>query len=76
MIVAGCLGLYGYTFLDFGPTFRIFDANGEEPKSVIIANITQGNPGIVTVHEDKRHPFNDEDSITFKEIEGMTEINN
>jgi uncharacterized protein YqfB (UPF0267 family) len=29
----------------------------------------------VSIHEDKRHGFKTGDSIRFKEIEGMTEIN-
>lgn len=74
--MAGCLGLYGYTFVDFGPSFKVYDSNGEEPKSAIVSNITKGNPGLVTVHEDKRHPFNDGDYVRFKEVEGMTEVNN
>lgn len=28
-ILAGNLGLYGYTFVDFGDAHRIFDATGE-----------------------------------------------
>jgi ubiquitin-activating enzyme E1 len=30
---------------------------------------------IVTVHEDKRHKFQDGDSVVFREVEGMTELN-
>jgi hypothetical protein len=40
-ILAGNLGLYGYTFIDFGEAHRVFDANGEEGKSIHIAGITQ-----------------------------------
>jgi hypothetical protein len=28
-LLAGNLGLYGYTFVDFGDNHRIFDATGE-----------------------------------------------
>jgi ubiquitin-activating enzyme E1 len=31
--------------------------------------------GIVTVHEDKRHHFTDGDYVTFREVEGMTQVN-
>jgi hypothetical protein len=27
------------------------------------------------LHEDKRHPFQDGDFVTFKEVQGMTEVN-
>ncbi len=40
-IAAGNLGLYGYTFVDYGEAHRILDATGEEPKSIHIAGITQ-----------------------------------
>jgi ubiquitin-activating enzyme E1 len=69
------LGPSGYAFLDYGDSFQIFDADGEETKSFILANVTQANPAIVTVHEDKRHKFQDGDYVRFTEIEGMTELN-
>jgi ubiquitin-activating enzyme E1 len=69
------LGASGFTFLDYGDNFQIFDADGEETKSFIIANATQANPMIVTVHEDKRHKFQDGDFVKFTEVEGMTELN-
>jgi ubiquitin-activating enzyme E1 len=31
--------------------------------------------GYVTVHEDKRHSFQDGDYVVFREVEGMTELN-
>eukprot|EP01016_Furgasonia_blochmanni_P016293 TRINITY_DN1933_c0_g1_i2.p1 TRINITY_DN1933_c0_g1~~TRINITY_DN1933_c0_g1_i2.p1 ORF type:complete len:800 (-),score=390.27 TRINITY_DN1933_c0_g1_i2:282-2681(-) len=74
-IVAGNLGLYGYTFVDYGDKFKIHDPNGEEPRSAIVVGITKENPGLVTVHEDKRHGFVDGDHVTFREVQGMSEIN-
>ena len=74
-IVAGCLGLYGYTFVDFGPSFKVYDSNGEEPKSGVICEITKGNPGIVTIMDDDRPIFVDDEWVKFKEVEGMVEIN-
>lgn len=70
------LGLYGFTFVDFGDAFKIFDQNGEELKPCLVSNITKEEEGVVFVHEDKKHPFQDGDYVTFKEVEGMTEINN
>ena len=69
------VGPSGYAFLDYGENFQIFDADGEETKSFILANVTQANPAIVTVHEDKRHKFQDGDYVKFTEVEGMTELN-
>lgn len=74
-IYTGLLGLYGFTFVDFGPKFACLDATGEDPKSAIISNITNEATGVVTTHEDKRHGFEDGDTIVFKEVKGMTEIN-
>jgi len=74
-IYAGSLGLYGFTFVDFGPNFTVLDKDGEDPKSSIIAMITNDNPGQVATHEDKRHGFIDGDYVRFREVEGMPEIN-
>lgn len=74
-IVSLLFGAAGVTFLDYGENFQIFDADGEETKQFIIANATQANPMIVTVHEDKRHKFQDGDSVRFVEVEGMVELN-
>lgn len=35
------MGLYGYTFVDFGEDHKVFDLTGEEPKLIHIAGITQ-----------------------------------
>jgi ubiquitin-activating enzyme E1 len=74
-MAAGLIGLYGYTFVDFGDNFVVFDPNGEETRSVIVSHISNDNPMVVTTHEDKRHGFLDGDSVRFKEIQGMTEVN-
>ena len=68
-------GAAGYVFVDYGTAFRVFDKTGEENKSFILANISQGNPGIVQVHDEKRHTYEDGDYVVFKEVQGMTEIN-
>jgi ubiquitin-activating enzyme E1 len=75
LIVAHVSGLFGSTFVDFGESFTLFDPNGEETKSAIISGITSEKEGIVSVHEDKRHGFNDGDHVTFREVMGMTEVN-
>jgi ubiquitin-activating enzyme E1 len=74
-LYAGNLGLYGFTFIDFGESHRIFDATGEESKTVHIAGITKEEKGLVCLHEEKRHNLNDGDTVSFREVKGMTEIN-
>lgn len=56
-ILANNYGPSGFAFVDYGKEFTINDADGEETKSFIVVNVTQTNPCIVTVHEDKRHKF-------------------
>ena len=74
-IMSAIFGLYGCVFVDYGQEFLIFDKNGEEDKSYIVSHISNANPGSVTVHEDKRHNFTDGDYVTFREVQGMTELN-
>lgn len=56
-------GPSGIAFVDYGKDFLITDADGEETKQFIVANVTQSNPAIVTVHEDKRHKYQDGDYV-------------
>lgn len=70
-IYAGNLGLYGFTFVDFGDKHQINDANGEACRSSIVVDITKGEEGIVLCHDDKRHNFETGDYVTFKEVKGM-----
>lgn len=74
-ILGGNLGLYGYTFVDFGEAHKVFDTTGEECKLIHIAGITKEEQGVVLMHENKRHGLNDGDTILFREVKGMTEIN-
>lgn len=74
-ILAGSLGLYGFTFVDFGDSFRVFDRTGEEVRSTLVVNITKEQNGVVTVHEDRKHRFTTGDHVTFSEVQGMEEVN-
>lgn len=74
-IWAGQLGLYGFCFVDFGDNHLIFDRDGERCLSAIVTSISQDEEGVVTVSDNKRHGFQDDDFITFKEVQGMTEVN-
>jgi ubiquitin-activating enzyme E1 len=70
-VYAGNLGLYGFTFVDFGESHKCIDGTGEECKTVHIAGITQEERGLVCLHEEKKHGLNDGDTVTFREVKGM-----
>jgi ubiquitin-activating enzyme E1 len=74
-IYTGSLGLYGYGFVDFSDKHMVGDKNGEECRNAIVVGISQDAQGLVCVHEDKRHGFEDDDWVTFSEVQGMTEVN-
>jgi ubiquitin-activating enzyme E1 len=74
-IIAESLGPAGYAFLDYGDSHKVFDLDGEQTKQFIVSNITNAEEAVCTVHEDKRHSYQDGDYVKFVEVEGMTEIN-
>ena len=84
-IVSQSLGLYGYTFCDFGDNFQIFDEDGERTNSFIVQSIekvTDVKEGedphlIVRIHDEhgKRHTFHDKSHVVFTEVEGAVELN-
>ena len=71
-------GIFGYIFVDFGEDFTIFDETGEEVKEYLIEKITKEKDGKVYINSklsgDIKYSSND--FISFKEIEGMNELNN
>jgi len=74
-IGADVRGVFCWCFCDFGDTFEVVDVNGEEPREVFISNVTQSNPGIVTMLENKMHGLQTGDTVTFKEVQGMVQLN-
>lgn len=62
-------------FCDFGPEFVVYDVDGEEPQTGIIASISNDNPAVVSCVDDERLEFQDGDMVVFTEIHGMTELN-
>lgn len=71
-------GLAGFVFVDFGDLFLIHDDNGEEIKQFYVRNITKENPGIVFIDDsvdNQKLDLSHGDYVTFKEITGMTELN-
>ncbi|GMP89769.1 hypothetical protein CsSME_00041190 [Camellia sinensis var. sinensis] len=74
-IKAEVRGLFGSVFCDFGPEFTVFDVDGEEPHTGIIASISNDSPALVSCVDDERLEFQDGDLVVFSEIRGMTELN-
>jgi len=74
-ILAETRGLFGHIFCDFGPSFTCVDLDGEQPKSVMIASITNEKEGVVTCLDEHRHDLQDGDFITFSELKGMDKLN-
>lgn len=68
-------GICVRVFCDFGDEFEVSDPTGEEPKEIFIQNITQGNPGVVTCMDSRPHGLQTGQSVLFREINGMQELN-
>lgn len=75
-IVAETRGLAGVIFCDFGEDFTVFDSDGEQPISNMVAGIDRDSDGVVTCLDESRHGYEDGDYVTFTEVQGMTELNN
>ncbi|KAI8574049.1 hypothetical protein RHMOL_Rhmol01G0324500 [Rhododendron molle] len=74
-IKAEVRGLFGSVFCDFGPEFTVFDVDGEEPHTGIIASVSNDDSALVSCVDDERLEFQDGDLVMFSEIRGMTELN-
>ena len=73
-----CLGLVGYVFSDFGPKHIIFDETGKEIKTFLVKSITNEENGLVTIDDiqgTNNLNIGDGDFVKFKNVEGMTELN-
>lgn len=78
-IYTASLGLSGFAFVDFGDEHIIRDENGEECKQYLIRFIDKVPKGIVTIDENVgtgKIALSDGDHVVFREVEGMTELNN
>ncbi|KAG1220339.1 hypothetical protein G6F68_021228 [Rhizopus microsporus] len=56
--------------------FEVLDTNGEEPLQGMVASVSKEEEGIVTCLDEVRHGLEDGAYVTFKEIQGMEELNN
>ncbi|CAI0424166.1 unnamed protein product [Linum tenue] len=68
-------GLFGSVFCDFGPEFTVFDVDGEDPHTGIIASISNDNPALIACVDDERVELQDGDLVVFSEVDGMAELN-
>ena len=72
------LGIYGFLFVDFCDEFTIYDESGEESKEYFINLITKEKEGKVLINTKltSKIDLTSKDLVSFKEIEGMEELNN
>ena len=76
-IYTALLGIFGFCFVDFGDKFYVNDENGEDPLNYCIKSISNDKKGIVSIDTTAGIlKLDDKSKVTFKEIEGMTELNN
>lgn len=68
LIVAETRGLFSQVFCDFGPNFVVYDPNGAQPVSTMVAGITKEADAVVTCLDETRHGFEDGDYVTFAEV--------
>ena len=74
IVIADIFGLFGSIFTDFGKDFAIADSTGENPVSGIVADID--SDGLVSALDETRHGLEDDDFVTFTEVQGMEALNN
>ena len=74
-IRADTRGLFAQVFCDFGPDFVVNDVDGEEPQVGIVSSISNSGPALVTCVEEERLEFQDGELVQFREVEGMSELN-
>ncbi|CAF4141138.1 unnamed protein product, partial [Rotaria sp. Silwood2] len=73
-IMADIYGVFSRCFVDCGYNpFTVYDKDGEQLKEVFINHISP--EGIVTVAGDERHPFQDGDIVSFRELVGLENLN-
>ncbi|XP_034543207.1 ubiquitin-like modifier-activating enzyme 6 [Notolabrus celidotus] len=73
----GCdaYGICVRVFCDFGEEFEVSDPTGEEPKEIFIQTVSQDNPGVVSCMDNQPHGLQTGQSVVFREINGMVELN-
>ena len=78
LIYGFCFGLAGYVFTDFGVKHTIYDENGEELETYLVKSISKDQEGLVVIDNiqgTSNLKIGDGDYVRFKNVEGMTELN-
>ncbi|GAB0086105.1 Ubiquitin-activating enzyme E1 [Sergentomyia squamirostris] len=75
LIIGESRGLFAKIFCDFGESFVVYDKDGANPVSAMIASVSNDKEGIVTCLDETRHGLEDGDHVTFSEVQGMTGLN-
>jgi len=81
LITADVFGVFGNIFCDFGAEFTVYDANGENPASSMIASVLISRDSsdqaqcLVTVEETTKHNLQAGDCVVITDVEGMPSIN-
>lgn len=68
LIIGNSRGLFAQIFCDFGENFTVYDDNGANPVSNMVAGITKDLDGIVTCLDETRHGLEDGQHVTFSEV--------
>lgn len=68
LIIGNTRGIFAQIFCDFGENFTIYDDNGAQPISNMVAGITNDVDGIVTCLDETRHGLEDGQYVTFSEV--------
>lgn len=68
LIIGNTRGLFAQIFCDFGDNFTVYDENGAQPISIMVAGITKDLDGIVTCLDETRHGLEDGQYVTFSEV--------
>ena len=74
-ICANVRGLFAMLFVDFGDSFDVVDATGEDLKETYISGVSKAADGLVTTIDNHMHNLEDGDRVTFREVEGMAQLN-
>ena len=65
-------GLWASVFCDFGPSFEVWDTDGEQPKTAILENITQEINPIISCISSQEHELATGDFIKFINLKGTS----
>jgi ubiquitin-activating enzyme E1 len=82
-IASDVLGAAGYAFSDFGPEHGVRDADGEINRSATVAAVIKSAAGaaegkartLVQCVDTKRHNMDEGSHVLFREVKGMTALN-